>query len=131
MNRRSTTILSIIIFLLFIVIGVGVWISVGGQNQLESQQKTQQTRVFAMNEVANHKSKDDCWTVISGNVYDLTEFIKRHPGGDEILRACGTDGTSLFNSRQTEDGQYVGSGSPHSQYATEQLGTLKIGEVKE
>lgn len=82
-----------------------------------------------MDEVAQHNSKSDCWTVISDDVYNLTGFANRHPGGDEVLRACGEDGTVLFNSRQTTDGQPVGSGAPHSQAAQEQLNQLKIGTL--
>ena len=64
-------------------------------------------------------------------MYNLTEFINRHPGGDEILRGCGTDATTLFTKRQTEEEQPVGSGSPHSQAAQEQLAPLKIGALAE
>lgn len=94
-------------------------------------QAAQQQKTFTPEEVAKHSSKDDCWAIISGNVYDLTSYINRHPGGSEILRACGIDATTLFSSRQTEDGMSVGSGSPHSQYATEQLEKLQIGKIKE
>jgi cytochrome b involved in lipid metabolism len=82
-----------------------------------------------MSDVSQHNSKNDCWTAISGDVYDLTEFINRHPGGNEIVRACGIDATTLFNSRKTTDGQSVGSGAPHSQTAREQLAQLKIGTL--
>jgi hypothetical protein len=84
---------------------------------------------YSMAEVATHKSKTDCWTVISGSVYDLTEFIPGHPGGDEILRACGIDGTTLFTQRETASGQEVGSGTPHSSRAAAELAELKIGEL--
>lgn len=128
MKKSSTIIVSITIFALIAVIGIGIWVIVSRQNQ-PVQKEVQQTKTFTADEVAIHKSKDDCWTIISGDVYDLTEFINRHPGGDEILRACGTDGTTLFNSRQTQDGQAVGSGAPHSQAAQEQLAKLKIGTI--
>ena len=96
---------------------------------LPDKQTSDQAKTYTLSEVARHASKDDCWAIISDDVYDLTEFINRHPGGDEILRACGTDATTLFNSRQTQDGQWVGSGTPHSQAAVEQLAKLKIGTV--
>lgn len=80
-------------------------------------------------EVARHDSRDDCWTIIDGNVYDLTSYIPRHPGGDDILEACGTDGSSLFNQRQTESGEPVGSGTPHSGSAKSQLQSLLVGKL--
>ena len=36
-------------------------------------------------EVAKHSSADDCWIILYGKVYDLTEFIPEHPGGPQIL----------------------------------------------
>lgn len=114
------------------LIGAGVWTLLDRkQTQKAPQNKQEQSKTYSMGEVAPHNSKSDCWTVISGDVYDLTKFINRHPGGDEILRACGTDATTLFTSRQTSDGQSVGSGTPHSQAAQEQLAQLKIGILTE
>ncbi|HJM04130.1 MAG TPA: cytochrome b5-like heme/steroid binding domain-containing protein [Candidatus Saccharimonadaceae bacterium] len=120
-----------VISLLVIIIGLGVWVIISRQFQSSSDTQTAQpTNSWTADEVALHSSKSDCWTIISGDVYDLTTFINRHPGGDEILRACGTDATTLFTSRQTDDGQFVGSGTPHSQTAYEQLAKLKIGSLK-
>lgn len=128
MKKRTLAI--IIISVLIIVIGLGIWAVVSKQSQQNSNIKTgQPTDSWTSEEVAQHFSKNDCWTIISDGVYDLTTFINRHPGGDEILRACGTDATTLFTSRQTDDGQFVGSGSPHSQTAYEQLAEFKIGTL--
>jgi hypothetical protein len=81
-------------------------------------------------QVAEHAKVDDCWTIVNGNVYDITAYIPRHPGGqDEILEACGTDGTSLFTQRRTAGGDNVGSGTPHSSNAASQLESLKIGTL--
>lgn len=81
--------------------------------------------------VAMHADEDDCWTIINGSVYDITEYIPRHPGGSEILRACGADASTLFNSRTTEDGETVGSGTSHSNNAANMLENYKIGELSE
>ena len=132
--KKSTVALSILTLLLLVSIGLGIWVLIQHQNNL-SQDKLQtpaakqQQETFAIEEVATHNSRTDCWTIISGQVYVLTDFINRHPGGDEILRACGTDSTTLFDSRQTQDGQAVGSGTPHSQFAKDQLVDLKIGTI--
>ncbi len=84
---------------------------------------------FSADEVATHNSEDDCWTIIDSKVYDITEYIPRHPGGDEILRACGADGSTLFNQRQTEDGEQVGTGQPHSGSASGILEGFQVGEL--
>ena len=131
MRNKSTIIFSVIVLLLLGAIGGGIWVTLDNRQAqpLPDNQTSDQAKAYTLSEVAQHASKDDCWAIISGDVYDLTEFINRHPGGDEILRACGTDGTTLFNSRQTQDGQAVGSGAPHSQAAQEQLAKLKIGTI--
>ncbi len=129
-QKKTSLILSSIVILLIVVIGIGVWSIVDrGQNQESSQNEQQQPQTYTAEEVARHNSKSDCWTIISGEVYDLTQFINRHPGGDEILRACGVDATTLFASRMTGEGQSVGSGTPHSQVAQEQLTELNIGKL--
>ncbi len=131
MRSKSTIIFSVVVLLLLGIIGVGFWTTLTnrGAQPSSDNQTPNQAKTFTQDEVAEHATKADCWTIISGDVYDLTKFINRHPGGDEILRACGTDATTLFNSRQTQDGQSVGSGTPHSQAAVEQLAKLKIGTV--
>uniref|UniRef100_A0A1D1Z874 Cytochrome b5 n=1 Tax=Anthurium amnicola TaxID=1678845 RepID=A0A1D1Z874_9ARAE len=48
-----------------------------------------------VSEVALHTSRKDCWLVIHGRVYDVTEFLEDHPGGDEVLiHASGTGDAS-------------------------------------
>lgn len=131
--KKNTVAFSAATLLLLVLIGFGVWMMISRQNN-QSQEAPQDTTVeqkktFTIDEVASHNSKTDCWTVISGQVYELTDFINRHPGGDEILRACGTDATTLFVSRTTKDGQSIGSGTPHSQVAQEQLDQLKLGTL--
>ncbi|KAH8681497.1 cytochrome b2 [Xylariales sp. PMI_506] len=49
-------------------------------------------------EVAKHDSKDDCWVVVHGKVYDVTEFLPEHPGGAKIiLKYAGKDATEEFD----------------------------------
>lgn len=39
------------------------------------------------------------WMVIGGVVYDLTDYLARHPGGDKILTAnCGIDATKAYEN---------------------------------
>ncbi|MCA9332950.1 cytochrome b5 domain-containing protein [Candidatus Saccharibacteria bacterium] len=82
-------------------------------------------------EVKKHNSKSDCWTIINGDVYDITDYVGSHPGGSEILRACGIDATSLFTKRETSDGQQVGSGTPHSRSAESELSEYLIGPLSQ
>ena len=123
----------IVLVLAILVIGVTLWLIVGGRQYeppvQQSPSENSTSKVYALNEVATHNTKDDCWTIISSNVYDLTKYINRHPGGEEIVRACGQDATVLFTERRTSDGSSVGSGLSHSSTASEQLAGLKIGTL--
>jgi cytochrome b involved in lipid metabolism len=57
--------------------------------------------------VATHNTTASCWSIINSNVYDLTSYISRHPGGSQnIIGICGKDGTSAFM------GQHGGSSGP-------------------
>ena len=52
---------------------------------------------YTMEEVAQHSSKGDCWVVVQGGVYDVTNFLTTHPGGAAILAAQGgKDVTDFF-----------------------------------
>lgn len=48
-------------------------------------------------QVAPHNSVSDCWLIISGQVYNVTNFIPIHPGGNAIVPFCGTDATTIFS----------------------------------
>lgn len=47
--------------------------------------------------VAEHNTEQDCWVTIDSRVYDLSEFIKEHPGGRRVLaKVAGTDASKEF-----------------------------------
>jgi delta8-fatty-acid desaturase len=54
---------------------------------------------FTWEQVSRHRSRDSCWIVLNGSVYDITEWLPRHPGGDiVILNSAGIDATDIFNA---------------------------------
>lgn len=56
------------------------------------------TRIIYEDELAKHNRENDCWTVLNDKVYDITTYMKYHPGGiDELMRCAGIVGTQLFN----------------------------------
>lgn len=74
---------------------------------------------YTLSEVAKHSNSTSCWTVVNGGVYDLTSYIKRHPGGSkEIMRICGIDGTSAFK------GQHGGESKPERTLTEYLIGPL-------
>lgn len=74
---------------------------------------------YTMEQVRANNSASNCWSVIDGAVYDLTAWIKSHPGGSgAIIGLCGIDGSSSFNTR------HGGQKSPKSTLAGYLLGPL-------
>ncbi|KAL0924497.1 hypothetical protein M5K25_005330 [Dendrobium thyrsiflorum] len=73
-------------------------------------------KVYALSEVAKHSSREDCWLIINGKVYNVAKFLEDHPGGDEVLLAVtGKDATDDFEdvghsstARAMMDEYYVG-----------------------
>eukprot|EP01110_Echinostelium_bisporum_P001126 TRINITY_DN12724_c0_g1_i1.p1 TRINITY_DN12724_c0_g1~~TRINITY_DN12724_c0_g1_i1.p1 ORF type:complete len:474 (+),score=177.29 TRINITY_DN12724_c0_g1_i1:106-1527(+) len=50
-------------------------------------------------ELARHNTKEDCWISVDGKIYDVTEWIPKHPGGEDLLcLSAGRDCTNLFES---------------------------------
>lgn len=55
--------------------------------------------LIAADEVAKHNSKESCWFICRGIVYDATPFLDEHPGGATSILLCGgTDCTDEFES---------------------------------
>lgn len=55
------------------------------------------TRRVTREEVALHNTQNDCWIIISGKVYDITEWAPHHPGGAGIARMyAGKEATAEF-----------------------------------
>ena len=82
--------------------------------------KSSNTKSYTLAEVAKHASTSSCWSAIDGNVYDLTNWINRHPGGASVIKAiCGKDGSTSFNS------QHAGQGRPAAELKNYLLGALR------
>ena len=39
-------------------------------------------------ELAKHRTPDDMWLAVDGDVYDVTDFKDMHPGGQLTPRPC-------------------------------------------
>mmetsp|Transcript_53394 Transcript_53394/g.134092 ORF Transcript_53394/g.134092 Transcript_53394/m.134092 type:complete len:454 (+) Transcript_53394:76-1437(+) len=55
-------------------------------------------RSITSEEVAKHATPGDCWLIVRGHVYDVSQFASIHPGGDIIHLGAGIDATILFES---------------------------------
>jgi cytochrome b involved in lipid metabolism len=93
----------------------------GGSAPAPAQKPVSTNLPLTLDEVKKHNSADDCWSIIDGNVYDLTNWVESHPGGNERITAiCGKDGTSSFL------GKHSNSNSAKSQLNRFELGKLVV-----
>ncbi|RHZ54043.1 hypothetical protein Glove_431g13 [Diversispora epigaea] len=54
-------------------------------------------RKYTLEELKQHKKRDEAWTAINGKIYNMTPYLNFHPGGEkELMRVAGRDGTKLF-----------------------------------
>ncbi|CAL5229091.1 g12350 [Coccomyxa viridis] len=76
-------------------------------------------KMYSLTEVKQHNTEEDCWIVVHGKVYNVTEFLDEHPGGfDIILTNTGKDAT--------EDFEEIG----HSNAAKDLLSKYIIGDFE-
>eukprot|EP01024_Parvocaulis_polyphysoides_P063984 TRINITY_DN7420_c0_g4_i2.p1 TRINITY_DN7420_c0_g4~~TRINITY_DN7420_c0_g4_i2.p1 ORF type:complete len:523 (-),score=68.23 TRINITY_DN7420_c0_g4_i2:1004-2470(-) len=72
---------------------------------------------FTLTDVAKHNQPDDCWIIVNDKVYDVTEFVQKHPGGKIIQEYAGRDASEVF-------------GTFHSKQAWQQLSEFYIGQLQ-
>ncbi len=74
--------------------------------------------------IAQHGTSTDCWLIIGGTVYDVTNFLSVHPGGSTIvIPYCGKEATSAFSTK-------AGQGN-HSSLAQSELAMYLVGAMGE
>jgi len=55
-------------------------------------------KYYTWTEITKHNALHDCWIVVEGKVYDVTQWVPKHPGGDLIRLAAGREATALVYS---------------------------------
>ncbi len=77
-------------------------------------------KTYTMAEVKAKADAGACWTVIKGQVYDLSDFITKHPGGAGAIKSlCGIDGTAKFTA------MHGGQPKPEAVLASHLVGAVK------
>lgn len=135
MNKKTLTIGGII--LVIIIIGVFFVMSNQGTQSPEPVSSVQNkgatpspsasstgSTSYTLADIAAHATVSDCWMAIEGKVYNVTDFVGKHPGGKAILRGCGKDATVLFTTRPD------GPGTPHPPEAREILQQFYVGDLR-
>lgn len=62
-------------------------------------ESNKEMNTYTWKEIAQHNTNKSAWVYIDDDVYDVTSFLPRHPGGEDmILLMAGRDVTDLFPS---------------------------------
>ncbi|XP_065860088.1 cytochrome b5-like [Euphorbia lathyris] len=77
-----------------------------------------ESKIFHFDEVLKHKDREDCWLLIHNKVFDVTDFLEEHPGGDEVILAA-------TEKDATDDYEDIG----HSESAREMMNKYYIGDI--
>ncbi|XP_046398522.1 cytochrome b5 type B-like [Ischnura elegans] len=76
--------------------------------------------IITLEEVSWHDTHQDCWVVINDRVYDVTEFLFEHPGGEDVLLEHGG-----------RDASFAFTGAGHSAAAVRALDRYLVGILPE
>lgn len=75
------------------------------------EQKRRALRIYSNEDLELHRKAGDCWIVRNGRVYDVTNFVNDHPGGEElVLQFSGKD----IGSAMENEEDHVHSASAYS-----------------
>lgn len=78
---------------------------------------------FPISEISKHKSRESVWVTYQEGVYDVTEFVAKHPGGvEKILLGAGTAVDPFWRLY----GQHV-----HLAHVGHMLEGMRVGNVDE
>ena len=68
-----------------------------GGNVNSNEEEARAKRSFTWDEVRQHKDRGNRWLVIDNDVYDITQWQHKHPGGAKILgHYAGEDASVRF-----------------------------------
>jgi cytochrome b involved in lipid metabolism len=75
---------------------------------------------YSLSQVKKHHTAANCWSIVGRNVYNLTGWVKKHPGGSSTISAmCGKNATVAFNKR------HRGSATAKAALSRYKIGTLR------
>lgn len=76
---------------------------------------------YSLDEIARHTERTDRWLAVNGYVYDITNWAKRHPGGEKIITG--------YAGQDASDAWYAFH--PNKENVTKYMGSILVGRVRE
>ena len=78
-------------------------------------------RILTPTDVATHNTASSCWVSRAGKVYDVSQFLNDHPGGDDLILAyAGKDVEEAMKDKLEHE---------HSESAYDMLDEYLVGRL--
>lgn len=79
---------------------------------------------YSLAELAEHDTLDDCWMLIEGAVYEVSDYLPKHPGGSAVVEPwCGREATVGMRTK--------GGETDHSARTWRMLERYRIGQLEQ
>lgn len=81
---------------------------------------------YTRSDVAKHNTRDDCWVIYDNRVFNVTEFLADHPGGEDVvLGYAGKDVGAIMKDKD----MHVHSRSAYGMLEDFVIGKLAASDV--
>ena len=81
---------------------------------------------YTLEQLAEHDLASDCWMAIEGGIYNVTEYLSRHPTDDDVITEwCGREATEAMRTKGKSEGR------DHSKRAWRMLERYRIGSLSD
>ena len=78
------------------------------------------TKKISVKQIKAKNTATNCWSIVNKKVYNLTDWISKHPGGSSRINAmCGKNASKGFNA------QHASAKAPAFNLAKYQIGVVK------
>ena len=81
--------------------------------------------------IAGHNTAGDCWLVIHGKVYDVSQFMTDHPGGPESLLGACADSRACVRCRAAPAGRRMRRLAPCNVFFSRTLASFPANQCVE
>lgn len=85
----------VLILLIIALVCLGYWMFKTHKNKIMEFINLPE---YTIEEIEQHNTKQSLWLHYEGYVYDVTDFISKHPGGSLILKAGGKNLKSVWEN---------------------------------
>jgi 4-hydroxysphinganine ceramide fatty acyl 2-hydroxylase len=82
---------------------------------------SKRVKIYTREDVEAHNTPQSCWVSRKGRVYDITQFLPDHPGGDDVIQEyAGKDVDEIMRDKLSHE---------HSDSAYDMLDEYIVGRL--